>query len=192
MPFYANPADSLRNEMSRVTAGLHATVGVSFIHNGRLFTFNDSVHYPMMSVYKVPVALAVLQKMSSTGTSPATRIEVKREQWHPDTYSPMREAFRDSSTQIRLADLLHYCVAMSDNNAADILTAYVGGITVVARTVERLIGKRCIFLKQNRICMKILRMSITTGATRRPWRYCSKKYMKGTRSTAPHAPISND
>ncbi len=142
MPFYANPADSLRNEMSRVTAGLHATVGVSFIHNGRLFTFNDSVHYPMMSVYKVPVALAVLQKMSSTGTSPATRIEVKREQWHPDTYSPMREAFRDRSTQIRLADLLHYCVAMSDNNAADILTAYVGGITVVARTVEKLIGKK--------------------------------------------------
>lgn len=141
MPFYANPADSLRNEMRHAVAGLRATVGVAFIHNDSLFTFNDSVRYPMLSVYKVPVAVTVLQKMAATATSPTARIEVRREQWRPDTYSPMREAFRDSSTQVRLSDLLHYCVAMSDNNAADILTAYVGGIAVVARTMEEMIGK---------------------------------------------------
>ena len=140
-PLWANPADSLRNEMRHAVAGLRATVGVAFIHNDSLFTFNDSVRYPMLSVYKVPVAVTVLQKMAATATSPTTRIEVRREQWRPDTYSPMREAFRDSSTQVRLSDLLHYCVAMSDNNAADILTAYVGGIAVVDRSVEEMIGK---------------------------------------------------
>lgn len=42
--------------------GKNATVGAAFSIDGQSFTFNDEHRYPLMSVFKLHVAIAALQK----------------------------------------------------------------------------------------------------------------------------------
>ncbi len=132
----SSTVENLRTEMDHITRDARATVGVAFLHKGKLFSMNDTVRFPLMSVYKLPIAVATLRKMERTHATSDTRVTVQPHQWAPDTYSPMREAYRDSSAQVRLGALLYYCVAESDNNAADILTDYVGGMDSVGMAVS--------------------------------------------------------
>lgn len=51
-----------RTKMRQAIQGKNAMVGVAFSIDGQLFTFNDEHRYPLMSVFKLHVAIAALQK----------------------------------------------------------------------------------------------------------------------------------
>ena len=42
-----------------------ANIGVDFSLDNRLYTYNDSIRYPLMSVFKLHVAVAALQRMEA-------------------------------------------------------------------------------------------------------------------------------
>lgn len=56
---------------------------------------------------------------------------------HPDTYSPLREARPEGNFKITIGELLKYSVALSDNNACDILIDYLGGTSALQKYVRR-------------------------------------------------------
>ena len=118
--------------------GKNATVGVAFSIDGQLFTFNDEHRYPLMSVFKLHVAIAALQKMENECIALDSLRFIESSQIHKDTYSPLRELYPERNFYLSYADLMRYAVSQSDNNACDILIDYLGGIDIVKDRIDKL------------------------------------------------------
>lgn len=121
----------LRKIVQDAAGGKEMTVAVAFVDGDRVFTYNNDMHCPLLSVFKLHVAAAVLRKMQETGMPLTDSICVRRSQMRTDTYSPMLKVYPVGDFRISIADLLSYSVAESDNNAADILIEYAGGMECV-------------------------------------------------------------
>lgn len=131
--------ESIRPKIDAVVQGKHATVGVAVVgSDGEMFLMNDSVLFPMLSVFKFPLALTVLDRLDRTGVSIDSTIFVNRREWAFSMYSPMRDLYPDQDLTVSFRELLTYSVSLSDNHACDILLRYVGGPAVVERYIRSL------------------------------------------------------
>ena len=110
-----------------------ARVGVYAQYGERTIAVRADELFPMLSTFKVPVAIAAMQRMENESTPLSQHIDIEPGQLLPDTYSPMRERHPGGWKGATLDSLLAYAVSMSDNNACDILIGYAGGIGSVAR-----------------------------------------------------------
>lgn len=115
-----------------------ARVGVAWTENGHTYSVNGSDSFPMLSVFKMHVAIAVLSKMERECTPPEAEVHVAAEEMRKDTYSPMRSLHPDGAFSTTLAELLRFSVALSDNNACDILIRYAGGTDSITRELAAL------------------------------------------------------
>lgn len=121
-------SDSLRHYV----ATLDARVGVAIETDAGPAGINATDSFPMLSVMKFPLALALGHKLRKSDESLQTSLPVGPEDLHTDTYSPMLEKYpADKYHYITLAELLDYSLRYSDNNAADILIKYCGGPAAV-------------------------------------------------------------
>lgn len=115
-----------------------ATVGIAVLYgDNRLFEVNRG-DYPMMSVCKFPLALAVLDYLHKNNLSLDAEIFIRESDLLPDTYSPLRDRHPQGNIKMSIRELLSYTVSLSDNNACDILFGYIGGTKVVDDYIKRL------------------------------------------------------
>lgn len=105
--------------------------------DGRTLTYRADEMFPMLSTFKIPVAISVLKRTEVTHTPLSHRIAIAAGQMRPDTYSPMLKRHPQGWFDATIDSLLSYAVSMSDNNACDILIDYAGGIKAVAKTIEQ-------------------------------------------------------
>ena len=131
-------AQTAEEKINSIIKGKHAKVGVAWIVDDKEHTVNNAECYPLMSVFKLHGAIAVLRQMERRGTPTDTMVRVSASQVTKNTYTPMLERYPESGFTIRFDSLLHYSVAESDNNACDILIEYAGGISEVDRLAKRL------------------------------------------------------
>lgn len=143
-PSSRSPKQRMEQQTDSLLKDKKATVGVAVLTDEEtIFLYNNRIHYPLLSVFKFHVALAVLHKMDQEGTSPDSLIEVKASQLKPGTYSPLRDRFPDRDLSISLGELLRYSIALSDNHACDILIEYAGGIEAVNSYIKSVGIKDC-------------------------------------------------
>ena len=129
----------LTSSIDSILLDKEATVGVAVLTpQGKLIIVNDTVSYPLMSVFKFHIALAVLDKMNRQNTPLDTLLFIPKHQLRPNTYSPLREAKFGQDFNISMAELLEYSVSHSDNNACDILIEYAGGADVINQYIKGL------------------------------------------------------
>lgn len=121
--------ESLEEQVRKIIRPVKATVGMAVSYDGRLVTVHDDRKYAMMSTFKFPLALAVLDRLEKQKLPLDTEIYVTRTDLHENTYSPLREARPEGGFNMSIGELLRYSVSQSDNNACDILIKYLGGIT---------------------------------------------------------------
>lgn len=120
-----------------------AIVGYSILTDkNEQISYNDEIHFPLLSVFKFHIALAVLDKMDKQNISLDSMLFVKSTQLLPDTYSPLRQKFPNQDLSISLRDLLKYSISLSDNNACDILIDYAGGIEHIHKYINQLGAKK--------------------------------------------------
>ncbi len=129
---------AIEQKILQAIQGKNATVGAAFSIDGQLFTFNDEHRYPLMSVFKLHVAIAALQKMENECIALDSLRFIESSQIHKDTYSPLRELYPERNFYLSYADLMRYAVSQSDNNACDILIDYLGGIDIVKDRIDKL------------------------------------------------------
>lgn len=119
--------------------GERATVGIAVMAEGQSdILYNNEWHYPLFSVFKFHVALAVLDKMDREGTGLDSLLHISASSLLENTYSPLRQKFPDCDLDISLGELLRYSISLSDNNACDILIEYAGGMEYVDGYIRRL------------------------------------------------------
>lgn len=124
---------SLEQQIEKVTSTKKATVGVaiySFERNESL-SLNHQKHFPLQSVFKFHIALAVLNEIDKGKLTLNQKIFIKKSDLLPDTWSPIRKKYPEGNVSIPLAEILQYTVAQSDNNGCDILLRLIGGPKVV-------------------------------------------------------------
>ena len=131
--------ETLVRQIDSVLSRYRATVGVAVLSDrDGIVAANDSILFPLMSVFKFHIALAVLDRMDKNRTPLDSVVRIKASDMHPDTYSPLRERHPGRDFSITIAELLRYSVAHSDNNACDILLEYAGGPEAVEKYVRGL------------------------------------------------------
>lgn len=110
-----------------------ATLGISLQHleSGYAFALNDEQHYPMQSVFKFPLGMAVLDLVDQGILHLDQQIAVPKADLLENTWSPLRDKYPKGGAVVSLADLIDYAVAQSDNNACDILFRMAGGPSAV-------------------------------------------------------------
>lgn len=129
--------NSIDSKIRLITQERDATIGVAFSLDTLQYTHNDSLRFPLMSVFKLHVAVAALQRMESEGIRLDDMLQVDSTQMQRNTYSPLLDLYPSGCFRISYADLLHYALALSDNNACDILIDYAGGIEAVKACTDR-------------------------------------------------------
>ncbi|MBU1096288.1 MAG: class A beta-lactamase, subclass A2 [Bacteroidetes bacterium] len=132
--------DSQRKNIKNIINNTNGSVGTAIfnLENGDTLTFNGEAHFPMQSVYKFPLALAVLNEIDKGAFSLEQKIYISKNDLLPNTWSPLRDKYPNGNVDIAISELLTYTVSQSDNNGCDILFRLIGGPAKVNEYVHSL------------------------------------------------------
>lgn len=132
--------DSLQNELIEYIKGKDATIGIAVIVDRKdTIMINGKKAFPMLSVYKFPIAVALGNYFHWSGKIIPDTISIEQSDLKPDTYSPMREKYEgDESFRLPLHEVLAFALQQSDNNASDILLKIMGGTGNAMQALKRL------------------------------------------------------
>lgn len=124
----AQTIDSLRKKIQNIVAAKKATVGVAIIDgNGKdTMSLNGERHFPMQSVFKFHIALALLSEVDKGKFSLEQKIALKGKDLLPGLYSPIREKYPQGA-ELTVAEIIEYTVSQSDNAGCDALLRLLGG-----------------------------------------------------------------
>ena len=93
----------LENRIDSLLNGKKATVGIAvWTDKGDMLRYNDHVHFPLLSVFKFHVALAVLDKMDKQSISLDGIVSIKASQMPPNT--PCGRSFPTRISRLRLGN----------------------------------------------------------------------------------------
>ncbi|MDE7305660.1 MAG: class A beta-lactamase [Alistipes sp.] len=130
---------TLEHEIRTIVDSVRATVGVAAVFGpDDTLAIRPDAAFPMASVYKFHQALAVLDSLDRAALSLNTPIRVRPSDLHPDTWSPLRKARPEGGYELPMAELLAYSVALSDNNACDLLFRFLGSPRAADRYMVKL------------------------------------------------------
>lgn len=134
-----NKTDLLRKKIEQIVSDKNAVVGVSIIGNdGRdTLSLHGDRRFPMQSVFKFHIALAVLSEIDKGKLALDQKIEISKDNLLPeDFWSPLRDE-NPNGGSFTIKELIQYSVSHSDNTACDILIRLIG----TPKTVEEYIKK---------------------------------------------------
>jgi beta-lactamase class A len=131
----------LRSEIRAIATRAHGRVGVACSLPGTPLDCNVNAGegLPMQSVYKLPIAMAVLHAVETGQLSLVTKVPfLKSDLISPDQGSPLRDAHPQAGVSVPVEELLRLAVSESDGVASDILLRTVGGAPAVDAYVQSL------------------------------------------------------
>ena len=126
--------DLLKNKISEIAAEAKGRVGVSalVLETGEtVASLNPQDHFPMQSVYKLPISMAVMQAVDAGKVKLADKIAISKTEFiGPAAHSPIRDKF-PNGTSLTVEELLRYALVESDGTASDVLMRLAGGPSAV-------------------------------------------------------------
>ncbi|WP_374361857.1 class A beta-lactamase, subclass A2 [Cloacibacterium sp.] len=130
---------NLNQEISKITDGKNATVGVSVLGIDFPFSYNNAnadKKLPMQSVFKFHIAMAILDLVDKRKLSLDQKVFIKKSELLPETWSPIREKNPEGNFEMPISELIQYTVAQSDNVGCDVLLRLIGGTQVVQKFMD--------------------------------------------------------
>lgn len=128
---------SVSENIAAAVSGSKADIGIAYADSSGYWQ-NSTRKYPLLSVFKLHVAVAVLAWADKENKPLDTLINVSAAEINKDMYSPMLQKYGVENFSLPLRELLRYMVAESDNNACDILIRRLGGIKAVAAYIRKI------------------------------------------------------
>lgn len=131
--------DPLRTKIEQILSNKKAVVGVSIIgNNGKdTLSINGDRKFPMQSVFKFHIALAVLSEVDKGKLSLDQKVEIRKDELLEEgNWNPLRDENPNGGI-FTIKQLIQYSVTHSDNLACDVLIKLIG----TPKTVEQYIKK---------------------------------------------------
>jgi beta-lactamase class A len=119
----------IKEDITKFAAAAKGKVGAGAVdlETGEYFSLNGDGHYPMQSVYKLPISLAVVKMYENQRLDLDQKVKVTKEDLVSlNLHSPLRDSFSDG-TEMSVRDLIKYALEESDGTASDVLMRIVGG-----------------------------------------------------------------
>lgn len=125
---------TLQSQIATISAQTDAMVGVTAIEleSGRRISIHGDDHFPMASVFKFPVALAVLQRVDAGELKLGDAITIQPAQFSRG-HSPLRDSANGKPVTVTLRRLIELMVVESDNTAVDYFIRRFGAAAITAR-----------------------------------------------------------
>lgn len=139
MPYWSFGQPSVEQEIEQHAEDISGNVGVHamLLETGKTVSYNANQKFPMQSVYKFPIAMAVLHQVDEGELALDQVVHVQPSDYIPKQgYSPIREKF-PSGVDLTVRELLKYAI-LSDGSASDVLLKTIGGIEVAQNYVQSL------------------------------------------------------
>jgi len=158
--------DGLKDKFYQLTEGKKAVVSVAVmdLKTGEETGIREDSPLPTLSVFKFHIALATLQLVDEGKLSLNQKIQIRKEQLLPETWSPIREKYPDGNVSLSLEQLLKYMAADSDNNATDIILDLIGGTKIVENYCKKK-GIEPFQIKHNEASMHIAEKHLYENTT---------------------------
>ncbi len=134
-----SPAD-LRGRIEQIARAAQGRVGATatVLETGESVALEGDKHFPMQSVYKLPIGMAVLDQVDRGRLKLEQKIQVRQSDFVTSgQHSPIRDQ-HPQGVELSLDELLRFNVSESDGTACDVLLRVVGGAPVVNRYLRRL------------------------------------------------------
>jgi beta-lactamase class A len=141
------PVD-LENQINEIaeTAKGHVGVFAVLIETNESVSLNPKEHFPMQSVYKLPICMAVLQQVDAGKLKLDQKVRVGKSDFiGPNAHSPVRDRFPDG-VELTVSELIRFAIAESDGTASDVLMRLAGGPAAVQAYLTSLNIKDIIIL----------------------------------------------
>jgi beta-lactamase class A len=137
----ATPAADLSLKRDAELERIFATIGNStdgevgaasvVLETGDAAMLNADERFPMQSVYKLPIAMAVLEKVRRGNLALDEKIGVTREDMvREGMRSPLRDA-QPNGGEFTIRELIRLSIVESDGTASDVLLRVLGGVEEV-------------------------------------------------------------
>lgn len=112
--------------------------GVELLETGQSLVVGEGLHYPMQSVYKLPIAMATLALVDRGTLRLEQQVDVRPTDFvSPGQHSPIRDAHPEG-TRLPVRELIHLAVSESDGTASDVLLVLAGGPASVMDYLRRI------------------------------------------------------
>jgi beta-lactamase class A len=130
----------LRAQVEQISRDAEGRVGVALtlLESGESVVLNGDQRFPMQSVYKLPIGMAVLNQTDQGRLRLDQKVRVTRKDF---VRAGQRSTIRDQNpkgVELSVGELLRFMVSESDGTACDVLLGLVGGPQVVTRYLRGL------------------------------------------------------
>lgn len=121
--------EELQNQIQEIAAAAKGRVGVTatVLETGEFIALNETDHFPMQSVYKFPIAMAVLKQVDDGKLKLDQKIRIEKSDF---VRAGMRSPIRDkhpNGVELSLSEIIRFAVSESDGTASDVLMRVAGG-----------------------------------------------------------------
>lgn len=144
----------LRVKMGQIAQATHGPVGaaVLLVESGQTIALHGEQHFPMQSVYKLPIGMAVLHQVDQRALRLDQWVQITpHDLTPPSRYSPIAQKYPHGTT-MTVSALLEAMMTVSDGTASDVLLRLVGGPQAVT-TYLRGLGVRNIVVATSEAAM---------------------------------------
>lgn len=141
--FCLGQTPELKKEIEIIVGGKDLKLGFALydFSTGKSISINGNDRYPMQSVFKFPIGVALLDCVSRGEFALSDSVTLTKADLSPDLWSPIRERWPEG-VRLPLVSLMTYMVAHSDNIATDFLIHKIGGVARIQDIVNRLGAKK--------------------------------------------------
>ena len=126
-------AEGLRGRIEQIARDARGRVGamITVLETGESAAVQSDKRFPMQSVYKLPIGMAVLNQVDRGRLKLDQPVRVLKSDMVPSgAHSPIRDQ-HPRGVELSLSELLRFNVSESDGTACDVLLRVVGGAQAV-------------------------------------------------------------
>jgi beta-lactamase class A len=130
----------LQKQIEQIASAAKGRVGMQavVIETGESVSLNSKEHFPMQSVYKLPIAMSVLSQVDAGRLKLEQRVRVEKSDFvREGQRSPVRDK-NPNGVELSIGELLRFAVSESDGTASDVLLKLAGGGEAVGKYLSGL------------------------------------------------------
>src|SRR5439155_24440591 len=110
----------LQNEIEQIALAAKGRVGVAAVvlDTGETVSLNPHDHFPMQSVYKLPIGMAVMKQVDAGKLKLDQKVPVTKSDFvRIGQHSPIRDK-NPNGAELTVSDLLRFAISESDGTAS--------------------------------------------------------------------------
>jgi beta-lactamase class A len=128
-----NQNPELQKQLEQIASAAKGKVGVAAVvlETGESVSLNLREHFPMQSVYKLPIGMAVMKQVDAGKLKLDQKVPVTKDDYiGPAAHSPIRDKY-PNGTELTVEELMGWMLKESDGTASDVLMKLAGGPAAV-------------------------------------------------------------